>query len=283
MKGKKDKGPSVKKPIFKKWWFWVIIVILLSAIFGNMGSGGDTTPDTTQNPEQSEPVDNAQSVGDSADRFVEEVKTAIQGAISSKDESITDVVLQNGDLCVYVDFSEKDPAPLTLEDLALARTSSITDAILELKDYDSLWETITVDFGAIGHITNSKENMEINGAGRHFPADNALSGDNSSESVELSMQSQTVCRALTNLFVKNVVGEEWHMLAFSVESYELDENENGTIEVLYMPPNAGNGETKVNLTIEKKDDSYAITYSLLAGVYEVDLSTVSNNYKTLTD
>lgn len=171
MKGKKDNGSSVKKPIYKKWWFWVIIVVLLSAIIGNMGNSDDTTPDTTQNPEQSEPVDNAQSVGDSADKFVEEVKTAIQGAISSKDESITDVVLQNSDLCVYIDFSEKDPAPLTLEDLALARTSSITDAILELKDYDSLWETITVDFGATGHITNSKENLETNGAGRYFPAD----------------------------------------------------------------------------------------------------------------
>ena len=107
----------------------------------------------------------------SPDSFVADVKDVIQGAISSKDESITDVVLQNSDLCVYVDFSEKDPAPLTLEDLALARTSSITDAILELKDYDSLWETITVDFGATGHITNSKENMETNGTGRYFSAD----------------------------------------------------------------------------------------------------------------
>ena len=107
----------------------------------------------------------------SPDSFVADVKDVIQGAISSKDESITDVVLQNSNLCVYVDFSEKDPAPLTLEDLALARTSSITDAILELKDYDSLWETITVDFGATGHITNSKENMETNGTGRYFSAD----------------------------------------------------------------------------------------------------------------
>lgn len=40
--------------------------------------------------------------------------------------------------------------PLTLEDLALSGIGSITDAILELKDYDNLWETIKVDFGAIG-------------------------------------------------------------------------------------------------------------------------------------
>lgn len=298
MKGKKDKGPSVKKPIFKKWWFWVIIVAILAAIIGSGGENkseapsatgdpstgttppqaSDTQTDDTQGESNSE-FDNinfvvrnvrndvtgnwriatiAESIeiqnyaldyynkyfeGDeeihaivnftyntttkisvmgnlldvtiyeyvdkeehdakllfsgmvldeyfididngeifnaqettstkevSPDSFVADVKDVIQGAISSKDESITDVVLQNGDLCVYVDFSEKDPAPLTLEDLALARTSSITDAILELKDYDSLWETITVDFGATGHITNSKENMETNGVGRYFPAD----------------------------------------------------------------------------------------------------------------
>jgi hypothetical protein len=298
MKGKKDKGLSVKKPIFKKWWFWVIIVVILAAIIGSGGENenealsttddpstststpqtSDTQTDDTQGESNSE-FDNinfvvrnvrndvtgnwrittiAESIetqnyaldyynkyfeGDeeihaivnftynttskisvmgnlldvtiyeyvdkeehdakllfsgmvldeyfididsgeilnaqettstkevSPDSFVADVKDVIQGAISSKDESITDVVLQNSDLCVYVDFSEKDPAPLTLEDLALARTSSITDAILELKDYDSLWETITVDFGATGHITNSKENMETNGTGRYFSAD----------------------------------------------------------------------------------------------------------------
>lgn len=108
--------------------------------------------------------------------------------------------------------------------------------------------------------------------------DNTQSGNNRSVPTEVS----TVCRALTNIFVENVVNEEWHMLAFSIENFELDENDNGTIEVLYMPPNAGNGETKVNLTIEKDGDTYTITYALLAGVEEVDLSTVSNNYKTLT-
>ena len=37
-----------------------------------------------------------------------------------------------------------------IEDLAISRTSSITDAILELTDYDSQWNTITVDFGDVG-------------------------------------------------------------------------------------------------------------------------------------
>lgn len=107
----------------------------------------------------------------SPDNFVADVKDVIQGAIGSN-EVITDVVLKDEDLCVYVDFSNADPSPLTLEDLALSRTSSITDAILELKDYDSLWETITVDFGEVGHITNNKADIQTGMGGRYFPGEN---------------------------------------------------------------------------------------------------------------
>ena len=37
MKDKSTKSNG-KKPIFKKWWFWVIIVVILAAIFGNTGA-----------------------------------------------------------------------------------------------------------------------------------------------------------------------------------------------------------------------------------------------------
>lgn len=149
----KDKTPKAKKPIFKKWWFWVIIVAILAAIFGN-------TDDTTQQET-------------SSDTFVTEVKTAIQGTINSDEESIVDVVLKDGDLCVTVDLSNANPEPLTMEDLAISRTGSITDAILELADYDSHWNTITIDFGDIGKITNSKGDIKENElGGRYFPSEN---------------------------------------------------------------------------------------------------------------
>lgn len=173
-KEKKAKG-TVKKPFYKKWWFWVIIIVVLAGIIGS-GGGKDEdkggTPPTTAEPEESQTPAETKTDDVSADKFVEDVKTAIQGAISSKTESIQDVVLKDRDLCVYVDFSNADPSPLTLEDLALSRTSSITDAILELKDYDSLWETITVDFGEVGHITNNKADIQTSGGGRYFPSEN---------------------------------------------------------------------------------------------------------------
>lgn len=173
-KEKKAKG-TVKKPLYKRWWFWVIIIVVLAGIIGS-GGGKDEdkggTPPTTVEPEESQTPEETKTDDASADKFVEDVKTAVQGAISSKTESIQDVVLKDGDLCVYVDFSNADPSPLTLEDLALSRTGSITDAILELKDYDSLWETITVDFGEVGHITNNKADIQTSGGGRYFPSEN---------------------------------------------------------------------------------------------------------------
>lgn len=33
-----------KKPIFKKWWFWVLIVIVAIAIIANLGGKGDKSP-----------------------------------------------------------------------------------------------------------------------------------------------------------------------------------------------------------------------------------------------
>lgn len=162
MQEKKDKS-SVKKPIYKKWWFWVIIVVILAAIFGNMGNNEDeqANSDTTVSQETS------------SDTFISEVKEVAQGAINSEDESITDVVLKDEDLCITVDLSKANPEPLTIEDLAISRTGSITDAILTLTDYDSQWNTITIDFGDVGKITNNKDNIKENEAGgRYFPSEN---------------------------------------------------------------------------------------------------------------
>ena len=74
---------------------------------------------------------------------------------------------------LWLDLSKADPSPLTIEDLAISRTSSITDAILELTDYDSQWNTITVDFGDVGKVVCDKDSIKENEAGgRYFPSEN---------------------------------------------------------------------------------------------------------------
>lgn len=49
-------GAKVKKPFFKKWWFWVIVVFL---IIGMAGIGGDDTADTNNDIAVSENLNNA--------------------------------------------------------------------------------------------------------------------------------------------------------------------------------------------------------------------------------
>ena len=172
MKDKSTKSNG-KKPIFKKWWFWVIIVVILAAIFGNSGTNDsikDETKDAINSTEQQA----------TSDKFVEDVKTAISGAIDSDNEAITDIALKDKDLCVTVDLSKADSSPLTIEDLAISRTSSITDAILELTGYDSQWNTITVDFGDVGKVVCDKDSIKENEAGgRYFPSENIkINGEN---------------------------------------------------------------------------------------------------------
>ena len=92
---------------------------------------------------------------------------------------------------------------------------------------------------------------------------------------------ETVCRALTEIFIENVVEEDYSIFNFSVEEMDLDEDNNGTIEILYLPSNES--ATKVNLTIDKYEKTYKIKYALLNGLDEVDLDTVSESNKVLTD
>ena len=50
---KKEKAQKLQKPLYKKWWFWVIVVCLVGAA-GSGLSGGDKPvepgPSTSQTP-----------------------------------------------------------------------------------------------------------------------------------------------------------------------------------------------------------------------------------------
>ena len=45
-KEKKDKG-AVKKPIYKRWWFWLIVIVVLLGIIGNIGNKDEGTENTS--------------------------------------------------------------------------------------------------------------------------------------------------------------------------------------------------------------------------------------------
>lgn len=104
-------------------------------------------------------------------KFIKKVKSITKDSVGDK-EKIKNITLKYKDLHIRVDISRKNPSTLSLEDIALARTSSITDEILNLEKYDDLWDTITIDFGAIGYIRNDKSNIGDDGYGRYFISSN---------------------------------------------------------------------------------------------------------------
>ena len=121
--------------------------------------------ETTEIPEEVSP-----------EQFVAEVQTSIQGDVGSG-ETIKEVKLDGGKLYVYVDFSKGDFSTFSAADIARSRTSSITDDILALDQYDSLWDSIVVDFGSVGYIENGREAIKDEGYGRFFDLDSSFSND----------------------------------------------------------------------------------------------------------
>jgi hypothetical protein len=128
-----------------------------------------STPESTDTTTTTD--DNSPTEEERINKFVEEAKTVTQGSVG-ENEQITGIEYNNRELRVYVDLSQATPDPLTYEDLAISRTSSITDQLLTLNGYFELWNTITVDFGDIGYIKNPKQNMEYNGYGFYFNSSN---------------------------------------------------------------------------------------------------------------
>ena len=51
-------GAKNKKPIFKRWWFWLVIIVAIAAIAGNSKKGSkDTSPDLASQTSNSSSAD----------------------------------------------------------------------------------------------------------------------------------------------------------------------------------------------------------------------------------
>lgn len=88
------------------------------------------------------------------ENFISDIKSLIDN------NTVTDVTLENNNLCIYVDTSA-NTTTLSIENWATIQATSITDNILSLStQYDILWDTITVDFGEAGKVINSKSDMD---------------------------------------------------------------------------------------------------------------------------
>lgn len=71
-------------------------------------------------------------------------------------------------MTIFVDIYKTDTSIFSLEDIAVLRASSITDDFLELDNYYDLWNEVVVDFGDIGKVTRSKDDIVAGEFGDYF-------------------------------------------------------------------------------------------------------------------
>lgn len=152
-----------------------LVLALICTTLGLISYSILGTDETASNPAISTvqlPNESTESIDLSNDSFVERVKSVIRGTVGSG-ETIQSVSFDNRNLCISVDLGETDSYPIPAEELAFSRTGSITDRILDLYEYDALWDTITIDFGDLGYIKNFQKDIRKNEYGmRYFPEEN---------------------------------------------------------------------------------------------------------------
>ena len=85
MKEKKDKGTSIKKPIYKKWWFWVIIIIMLAGIFGSGGNKDEESKDVPPTATQEEETSTGSNSSEDGQIAEEPSSTEATGELSEEE------------------------------------------------------------------------------------------------------------------------------------------------------------------------------------------------------
>ncbi len=163
----------------RKRVFLVILLVLLISIFvtacgnsSNEGSGSNGELDTQkENHETSEENDEVVGEKDERDqessvvsKSVEEYKEIIDGTIASQDgESFSSVKVNDNKIEIYVELKEHET--FSLQEIAMVRFSSITDALLdELEDI----EEVTIKFEGVGEISLSVSQATISEYGSYF-------------------------------------------------------------------------------------------------------------------
>ena len=99
------------------------------------------------------------SAAPDASAFLEQAKAAAGGQ-AGEGVQIKDVTLAAGNLLISVDYT--DPSYLNSydDDLLLANSDRIVGPILALGDqYDPLWDSMTVDYGAYGKVVKNKSDI----------------------------------------------------------------------------------------------------------------------------
>lgn len=244
MKKKKDEDTEATENVKKKKKAPIIIAIVaLLVIIGSCNANGDkdnpvsdgstsssessvaeSTDESKEEPATETTTEERTTASDidiSPETFVSSVEESIQGAVSS-DEHITDVDLTDDKLTISVDLSEADTTTISLEDLAVSRASSITDTILDFEQYDDFWNEITIDFGDVGLVRRTKEDITENEYGMRYFEIYELDSDSINQtSGEISSEEEITTEFSTDI----VIGTINLVLGQQDFGYEVNYNE----------------------------------------------------------
>lgn len=147
-----------------------IAIICCILAIGVTACGSTPSKDSGDSDISSEETD-LPAPTESSDIDLTSIKESLLNSLGDG-ESISDLSLDSGTLYISIDLNGVDPAPLTLNDLAISRAGSITDSLLDLSELDDQWTNIVIDFPGVCKISNTVDNVSENEFGmKYFPED----------------------------------------------------------------------------------------------------------------
>ena len=122
-------------------------------------------------------------------------------------ERLISVSNANRNIQINTDISNADtsvrPYSYIIDDVV----GMLTDVLLKYPKYDDLWDTVTVDFGEFGSVTNNKSSIAENDFGRYFEPD-TVSGIFETNSMPFEKLDDTSKEIYLTSIVASIVGEK---------------------------------------------------------------------------
>ena len=116
-----------------------------------VNSPADTTPEIEDTTEETAPMD--------IDSFLSALESDIKWALGPRDK-IEEISINDTELYIKIMLERNDHT--------IGRFTSVTDKVLALEDGFDFWDSVTVDFGSLGYITKTKDDIIIDGDTSHF-------------------------------------------------------------------------------------------------------------------
>lgn len=132
----------MNKQIFKKWWFWVAVVVVLGAI-GAVGQSGGNDTDTTSNTNNSQAADSSNSTAT--------LPTLNAAEYKGKEGLVVYKELKGKGYTVDADFDKQ----------ALTDINGKASAVFEPLDVNKASDRQSVDAFVVGDLTQTGDSVKL--------------------------------------------------------------------------------------------------------------------------